>query len=72
MHCRLLIGVSNTVRGCWWETYCQPHLVQIVSKKLDWLDPVNGDFCGSKSDSCYGKEHIKFSGDWFFSRTDVL
>ena len=22
--------------------------MQIASGKLDWLDPVNGDFCGSK------------------------
>lgn len=22
--------------------------MQIASTKFDWLDPVNGDFCGSK------------------------
>lgn len=47
-YCRLFLGVSNIIRDCRRETYCQLFLVQIASRKLDWLVPVNEDFCGSK------------------------
>lgn len=34
--------------------------MQIASRKLDWLDPVNGDFCGSKTIPAMEKNTLTF------------
>lgn len=40
--------------------------MQIASRKLDWLDPVNGDFCGSKMIPAMEKNTLTFLEIEFF------
>lgn len=40
--------------------------MQIASRKLDWLDPVNGDFCGSKMIPAMEKNAVTFLEIEFF------
>lgn len=41
--------------------------MQIASRKLDWLDPVNADFHGSKKIPAMEK-NTNLSGDWILSK----